>query len=314
MAKYNIDLYQTTKIIPLLNSCNSQISNTEKTISKVVDCLQTQSGFDLYKISIELCILMNTIDSITGDIGLLSEALAYVEYKSGDADQLAYTIFHNRISPNKNKAIDEDTENATVIIINDNGEDDNTIHIIPTIRSEDGQKAPDGLTNYPYSNESCNYNGNNYDDFWVLPGFNKDACMNQNELDHPDRSIMCTSTAQSIAYLIKNGVYTDPRSTWNGQTKWTYSDSLTETKTWTEAQKLEKTYELITNGSPVILSMESPSWHTVTVVGIQKGADINNLSYDDFLIVDPWDGKVKKLSEQSRTIGDNSGWSLKIPK
>ena len=84
----------------------------------------------------------------------------------------------------------------------------------------------------------------------------------------------------------------------------------------------KKMYELLSGGTPVILNCvetyNNNIGHTVTVIGIRNGADPNNLTYADFLIVDPADGAVKTLQEMNNSrhviIDDNSGWNLKIPK
>lgn len=164
-------------------------------------------------------------------------------------------------------------------------------------------RIPAGMKNYYYDDRYSDYN--------IINNFDPRYCQQQRKKNN------CTTTSEAIAYSIKNQSYTD-QSQMAGDAeswaKWQHSTIIEGSGSWTEMQKLQKTYELLGEGTPVILSMEYPSCHTVTVVGLRQGADINNLTYDDFLIIDPWYGCVKKLSEQNHTIGDGTGWTLKVPK
>ena len=54
--------------------------------------------------------------------------------------------------------------------------------------------------------------------------------------------------------------------------------------------------------------------HSITVVGVAKGANRNSLSEKDFLILDPWGGNLKSLEEASVGYIDlDSSWDLIIP-
>lgn len=119
----------------------------------------------------------------------------------------------------------------------------------------------------------------------------------------------CTSTAWTMGKsMITGEVYDEWSPTywgsngaiWNG-----YKDYLTGNK----ELLLSKAYEELAAGKPSVIYAYNgnsiSSRHAVTVVGLAEGADSSNLLDSDFLVIDPWDGATKKLSEVGFTSYDN---------
>lgn len=195
----------------------------------------------------------------------------------------------------------------------------NTTGSVPSTDASDVQPNPGYTKQIPVSENLKRYaEDGKYSDFHVVSNFSREYCQEQKWKNN------CTTTAEAIAYSIKHQRWTSQFDmTWiNGAgAKWDHSIQI-ESGTWTETQKMSKMYELLSGGTPVILNCvetyNNNIGHTVTVIGIRDGADPNNLTYADFLIVDPADGAVKTLQEMNNSrhviIDDNSGWNLKIPK
>lgn len=80
----------------------------------------------------------------------------------------------------------------------------------------------------------------------------------------------------------------------------------------TAAVRRELIYKNVMEGRPV--QVWASSGHSVVAVGIAEGADINNLTDSDILIVDPADGKVRTLgSKYDLSDYDNKqGFSLHV--
>lgn len=89
---------------------------------------------------------------------------------------------------------------------------------------------------------------------------------------------------------------------------------------------LKKVYEEIMNGRPVVIQVNGnkagTSRHFVTVVGFKKGVTADNITEQDLLIIDSWDGKLERMdTETSRfmTSGadcgkEYSGYRLRVLK
>lgn len=175
-----------------------------------------------------------------------------------------------------------------------------------------------GLESYAY--ENVNYN--------VLPNFS-DYVYDQRDYDRflnsAGRNVGCTATALATAYSIKHpekAITPNSKSiqwtsgvgvTWTTHCKW-----LSETEYLSSEERMEMVYEFITKESmPVILRLDKKSGsggHSVVVVGVKEGVD-KDLSAKDFLVIDPWGGKIRTLKESmgnSYTV--SVSWALIIPK
>lgn len=165
----------------------------------------------------------------------------------------------------------------------------------------------------PYTYADVSYKGNDYSGYEVLTNFDPAYCYNQHNYSKfnnaSGKNVGCTATSDAIAASIHNGSAFDPNNEgWSSKgATWTNTVSL-KTGGCSEADWYSTIYQQITSGNPVVARVTG---HSVTVVGIRKGADPNNLTAADFLIADPADGKVKALSE-SRKI--DTSWGLRVPK
>ena len=142
----------------------------------------------------------------------------------------------------------------------------------------------------------------------------------------------CTKFAADIAISIAtNQIYKNTGWT-NGGCTWVDKDGKTKYLWWgydkTNAQvKMNKAAEIMRKtGLPTILRMGGDYGHSVTVVGVRKGANESRITNADLLIADPADGKVKTL-EQMKQSGcswyhggvvsydgkESNRWSIGVP-
>ena len=121
---------------------------------------------------------------------------------------------------------------------------------------------------------------------------------NANSAKYGDK---CLSFAETHAYALYTGKTNDSAETaanyphGGAFTSW-YSDSKAET--------LQKIYEQVTHGKPVVIQVNGnkagTSRHFVTVVGYRNNVDDNKqLSEIDLLIIDSWDGKVERMDQSN---------------
>jgi len=163
--------------------------------------------------------------------------------------------------------------------------------------------------------DTYTYDGKNY---LLVEGFNEEYVFNQRDYSRfveNGKNVGCTATALATAYSIYNKTYLSPNSssikwtkgvgvTWGPQTVWSGYDS----------DNLVAAYEFLQKDIPVILRLKKGSnGHSVTLVGVAKDADRNNLSLADFLVVDPWGGVVKSLEHAASGYTLHPTWDLIIP-
>lgn len=129
----------------------------------------------------------------------------------------------------------------------------------------------------------------------------------------------CTSTAWCMGLGIINREHYDATSptfwgiggaNWVDQYgRWEYPDktaiSVKETQDiWTKA------YDEIASGIPVVLNAtnnnEYGGQHSCLIVGVRPEAQSDSIRLEDFLVIDPGDGKTKLLSEVGYTSFDNA--------
>ena len=79
-----------------------------------------------------------------------------------------------------------------------------------------------------------------------------------------------------------------------------------------QAQKeiMEIMYNEVVNGRPSVIQVDTTdakgdtTRHYAVVVGVSDDADLNNIKQEDFLILDPWDGKVSQLGDHRHIYSD----------
>ncbi|MDR0858015.1 MAG: hypothetical protein LBN97_03180 [Oscillospiraceae bacterium] len=160
---------------------------------------------------------------------------------------------------------------------------------------------------------TLNYGDISYD---TLPNLNPEYFLNQkdfrqyevdNGIGDTDDNEGCTVTAESIAYSIYHNEKVTPND-YNGWTdgygaSWPKSDAIHGYGEFVSPSTvMNDAYNNLQNGIPTLVRTGYNA-HSVVVVGIRPGADPGNLQQSDFLIIDPWDGKPKLLSEASQGVG-----------
>ncbi len=120
----------------------------------------------------------------------------------------------------------------------------------------------------------------------------------QQYADKQDLSGNCTSTAWCMGLSMMTGKKYDPTKPpyWgpNGAVYHGY-DKITSN------QPLLVAYDELQKGKPSMFYAYNGNRisgkHAVTIVGVTEGADRNNLQPQDFLVIDPGDGKIKNMTE-----------------
>lgn len=111
----------------------------------------------------------------------------------------------------------------------------------------------------------------------------------------------CCATAYAIGLSIVTGQPTNPIKYWyDGETH--YDDG--HRSGWISYDS-KNIYESLVSGKPTVLAYiyaESPASqtdadHFVIITGIRDGADISNLQYSDFIVIDPASGTERCLSD-----------------
>lgn len=205
-----------------------------------------------------------------------------------------------------------------------------TYYIMPVITATDGTQ---------YSGEfSFNVKGNgnggenvfdentyfyNRNPYNVTPHFKNEYCFNQKDysrfLNKKGQNRGCTATAMCTAYSIYHDSALSPNDVkWStAGTSWEYCKRYKENKrtyfgnTYTQKEALKCAYNCISNGTPMIIGVNGAGCdHVVTAVGIRDGADYNNLSLSDILIVDPNGGGISTLGKYTSI---DTGWGLRVP-
>jgi len=121
----------------------------------------------------------------------------------------------------------------------------------------------------------------------------------------------CCATAYAIGLSITRGTPYNPTSFWNQSQGLTYY-SAGGIGAY-QGFNASSVYEALKNGKPTMFhyyytnKRGYSSQHWVVITGIREGADPNNLSYRDFMAIDPGSGTLKSLAD----IADsNSSFSI----
>ena len=181
------------------------------------------------------------------------------------------------------------------------------------------------------------------DVYFVCGNFDKKYVYNQNaydKFDMPGRgNVGCTATALAISYSIYNDLFLMPDNEdiawdeekyvmvlpWEPHMKcdtYYHSDVTDNTNTKVD-ERLRYFYDnYVVADIPVIVRLErvnnpkdGDNGHSVVLVGIRVDADIEKLTYDDFLVADPNGGTVHTLTEsmENGKYRLSSGWYLFYP-
>lgn len=159
--------------------------------------------------------------------------------------------------------------------------------------------------------------------FNVVPNFKSEYFFNQNDysrfVNNHNKNRGCTATAMCIAYSIYHDTTLSPNDVkWcSAGTSWEYCTRYEENGyvykgyTYTQNEALKCAYNCISSGKPMIIGVNGAgSDHVITAVGIREGADFDNLSLSDILIIDPNGGDINTLAKYNSI---DTGWGLRIP-
>lgn len=156
----------------------------------------------------------------------------------------------------------------------------------------------------------------------VVPHLKSDYFFNQKNysrfVNRWGRNVGCTATAMAAAYSIFHDSTLSPNDvSWNGYTSWEYAkvyeDSVGRFAAYkySQSEALRAIKRCIDSDKPMIIGVTGAGCdHVVVAVGYLYGADYNNLSLSDILILDPNGGYLRLLSDYT---GIDRGWSLRVP-
>lgn len=157
----------------------------------------------------------------------------------------------------------------------------------------------------------------------VVPHLKSDYFFNQKDYPRFNNrrgwNVGCTATAMAMAYSISHDSTLSPNDvSWSSYgTSWEYATQFVDGNrrysaySYTQAQALQAIYRCVNSGKPMILGVTGAGCdHVVVAVGYRSGADYNNLSLSDILIIDPNGGYARQLSDYT---GIDTGWSLRVP-
>ena len=182
--------------------------------------------------------------------------------------------------------------------------------------------------------------GKDYSNYYCIKGFDTDFILNQRKTKYYP-AVACTACCDVMVGSIVSGKRKEPQSAdfHHGQyagcatyrnTKVLNGSKVSSKQLKTAADK-EKAIakqcsmaadQIINKGNPVVMRVNG---HSVLVVGISKDIDLKNLKRpikpEDFLIVDPGDGRIKNADQVYSGWASGTGhltmdptWSLRIPK
>lgn len=347
MSQYKISTEQILNSKTYLKSYQETLKDAAQCMSRNQMTLALQSMNDVSKTMKKMSNVRSQILNLRNDINLLQNALTYIEDKSGDADRQANNFllsrgFINPIEDLLDVVVDRIKEWTNTDNIIENSESDtNTDNRISkdtsdSVNSSDNEplnedvnsnQTTDETISSPVTNYSNNLpqQNNDYSKYKVISNISSEYCYNQKNYDkfispNSGKNVGCTATAIAIAYSIYHNEPLDPTVVpWSsnpssvGVSNWDqHTNILFSGGSYSTDDALRACYEQLNNGVPVIIRLTGG--HSITVVGVKDGADINNLSMNDFLIVDPNDGKLKYLDEESWFGRIDTSWSLRVPK
>ena len=162
---------------------------------------------------------------------------------------------------------------------------------------------PDGSYNMEFNGDT--YHVLNYEPFVLSQ--NDDNINHDNYMDVDGVNQGCTITCMAIIWWMMHGqdAFRDPSEFclyYNGinsniNAVWA-KGNISMSGAMSQSDALSIAYGQLSEGKPCMMyANHSYGPHAVVIVGVKEGADAGNLSPNDFLIIDPWDGQTKSLSD-----------------
>lgn len=106
----------------------------------------------------------------------------------------------------------------------------------------------------------------------------------------------CMAVSYGVYWSLIDGQSRDPAKFWNG--KMAIATGYGKKALTTTSYKTSTIYNKIKNGVPVVIYMKHGKYqHYVVAVGIKKTANEKTLTAQDILVIDPYMGAVRKLTE-----------------
>lgn len=183
-----------------------------------------------------------------------------------------------------------------------------SMRVVKELEVESSAEETTGIDTYTYDGT----------EYHLVEGYNEAYIFNQKDYKRfveNGKNVGCTATALATTYSIYNNTLLSPDSssikwtkgvgvTWGPQTVWSGYDS----------DDLVAAYDYLQKDIPVILRLKKGSGgHSVTLVGVEKNADRDNLCMADLLVIDPWGGVVKSLEDAASGYTLDTTWDLIIP-
>ena len=344
MSLFEVNTYELENCANRLKSISEKLDNGRgmPLVSRAIGSISYFTGLDITPHINGLSDICAEMKTLSDDLMSLGNVLLKVSEVSQKTDAAVSSIFSGFLpqqTENSNKHpyqydensnmyyyYDEEGRRVNVIHINDNGEwtlnEDGTGYT-----NNDNEIQRVNTNTRSFDSSIPNANGN-YQGYKIVSKLSPEDCFCQRNYDkfispNTGSNAGCTATAIAIAYSIANETGLNPaevgwvtgggviNSEWNK-----YSTVVLPMGGYTEEEALKVCYEQINNGTPLLMRVQKDSsdyGHHITVVGISENADPNKLKKSDFLLLDPWDGKVKRFDELNRTKIDTT-WSLRVPK
>lgn len=162
---------------------------------------------------------------------------------------------------------------------------------------------PDGTINIDYNGEI--FHTVNYENYVLCQ--NDEAINHGNYMDVDGVNMGCTITCMAMIWWMMNGenAFRDPSDFclyYNGNNSdisavWG-KGNISMSGAMSQNDALASAYAQLSEGKPCMMyANHSYGPHAVVIVGMRDGVDPSKLSSNDFLVVDPWDGQTKALSE-----------------
>lgn len=163
-----------------------------------------------------------------------------------------------------------------------------------------------------------------YSDYNIVKNIRSKYLMNQKDYKKfydDQKSVGCTIISETFAYRIKHDICADPYDneifgwTSGGGTNWSTMKGV-KCKDTVEYMNKVRDYLLDNTACTVCLCKPGRADHTVLAIGIKNNiTSSDQITWDDILVFDPWEGRINKLSDMKGNYDDFAiAWSVRTTK
>lgn len=319
MSKYVTDTEELRKAIALLGYVDGKLENLSKRITTVYNQLNEQQGKDVRNAQGAIYTQGEIYDGQMLNILAIKAYIELILVETLAAEEKAKTVMESEIKP--------ETEDKKP------GNNQAQGNAKPNTNTQINGVFKRYQNDASYNWKPDGYRVEDYSDFNVLKGFKHEYCICQ--WDYQAKYGfwgMCTAVADCMAGSIKKGQKIEPTlNDWDRVygANWTYTDALPGTKKISVNEQCKIIYEQIHKGNPVVIRVarnaDDLDGHSITAIGLRAGANQENVSPSDILVMDPGDGKIKtadQIYNNNRcdpnsiklSMQDYINWSLIVPK